>query len=221
MRPIKYGRYYNYYTVADLRNISNSGWAVPTQAQWSTMRTYLGGELIAGGKLKMIGYETWLTPNTGASNTVDFNSKGSGYRQTSGSFAKINEYASYWSSTIVGSGAAQDLTLFHNNASALYAYLNWFAHGLNIRLIRPATSPELLLPDGLISAVYTGNDGKIYPCTKIGTQVYTAANLAETKFRNGDIIPFAGANGINFTNAEWAALTTAGTCAYNNDLSNI
>jgi hypothetical protein len=43
--------------------------------------------------------------------------------------------------------------------------------GVSIRLNRPATVAELLLPDGTACTPYTGNDGKRYATVKIDTQV--------------------------------------------------
>ena len=62
---------------------------------------------------------------------------------------------------------------------------------------------------------YTRNDGKVYRTICIGTQEWLADNLAETKFRNGDDIPEVTDNGA------WAALETAGMCAYDNDWGNV
>ena len=67
----------------------------------------------------------------------------------------------------------------------------------------------------------TGNDGKVYPTVTIGTQVWMAANLAETKYRNGDLISNHGETYTDkYTNAEWAALTTEAYCIYNDDPTN-
>ncbi|MBI4645984.1 MAG: fibrobacter succinogenes major paralogous domain-containing protein [Bacteroidia bacterium] len=38
-----YGRLYNWYAVADSRNICPAGWHTPTDAEWTTLTDYLGG----------------------------------------------------------------------------------------------------------------------------------------------------------------------------------
>jgi uncharacterized protein (TIGR02145 family) len=50
-----YGRLYNWYAVISGANLAPSGWHVPTDAEWTTLTTYLGGEGVAGGKLKESG----------------------------------------------------------------------------------------------------------------------------------------------------------------------
>jgi len=62
------------------------------------------------------------------------------------------------------------------------------SNGYPLRLVRDASQEEQLLDDGASVNGYTGNDGKTYPAVKIGTQVWTAKNLEETQFRNGDDI---------------------------------
>jgi len=47
-----YGRLYNWYVVNDSRGVCPTGWHVPTDLEWNTLTTYLGGESVAGGKMK-------------------------------------------------------------------------------------------------------------------------------------------------------------------------
>jgi len=59
--------------------------------------------------------------------------------------------------------------------------------GYCIRFCRLATESELLLDDGPVEATYTGNNGSVYPCTKIGNYIWMAKNLMETEYRNSSV----------------------------------
>jgi uncharacterized protein (TIGR02145 family) len=73
------GRLYNWFVVNDPRNICPPGYHIPNRDEIETLRNFLGGESVAGGKLKMTG-ETFWTGNTGANNTSGFNGIGAGLR---------------------------------------------------------------------------------------------------------------------------------------------
>ena len=95
-----YGHLYNWYAVNDNRNIAPVGWHVPTDADWTTLTTYLGGEGVAGGKLKESGTTHWQSPNTGATNETGFTALPGGDRLFStGVFYDKGVYGFYWSST--------------------------------------------------------------------------------------------------------------------------
>jgi len=44
-----------YVTTAGVQGICPAGWHVPTDDQWATVATFLGGEGLAGGKMKSTG----------------------------------------------------------------------------------------------------------------------------------------------------------------------
>jgi uncharacterized protein (TIGR02145 family) len=48
----KYGVLYNGYALIDSRGIAPKGWHIPTLDEFTNMISYLGGESVAGGKLK-------------------------------------------------------------------------------------------------------------------------------------------------------------------------
>jgi len=93
-----YGALYNGYTVKTGR-LCPDGWHVPTDAEWSELTTYLGGEGIAGGKLKEAGTTHWEAPNTAATNETGFNALPGGYRFMDGTFKLVNGGGNWWSST--------------------------------------------------------------------------------------------------------------------------
>jgi uncharacterized protein (TIGR02145 family) len=93
-----YGALYNWYAVNNGK-LCPTGWHVPTDAEWTTMTTYLGGEDVAGGKLKEIGLTHWQSPNTEATNETGFTAVPSGGRYMDGAFALIGGNGSWWSSS--------------------------------------------------------------------------------------------------------------------------
>lgn len=94
-----YGRLYNWYAVDDSRGLAPEGWHVPSENEWQTLADYLGGEAVAGGKMKEVGIVHWLSPNTGATNESGFTALPGGYRFDVGNFSDMNIYAIFWSST--------------------------------------------------------------------------------------------------------------------------
>jgi uncharacterized protein (TIGR02145 family) len=95
---------YCWYTVDAIsngnKNVCPMGWHVPSDAEWITLRTNLGGEYIAGGKLKETGIDHWSYPNTGATNESGFNALPSGYRSFNGITFDNLGLLSYWWSNI-------------------------------------------------------------------------------------------------------------------------
>jgi uncharacterized protein (TIGR02145 family) len=49
---IKYGKLYNWYAVVDSRGLAPMGWHIPTVSEWKVLTDYLGGDWVAGKKLK-------------------------------------------------------------------------------------------------------------------------------------------------------------------------
>jgi uncharacterized protein (TIGR02145 family) len=97
-----YGKLYNWYTTLG-DTLCPTGWGVPTDAEWTTLTTYLGGSDVAGSKMKTIGNGYWNDPNTGAINSSGFSVLPGGYRSNVGSF---NGIRSSLSSGVLPSTAA-------------------------------------------------------------------------------------------------------------------
>lgn len=96
-----YGRLYNWAAISDVRNITPAGWHIATQAEWTTLITYLGGESVAAGKLKETGFVHWKSsPTGGATNGSGFTALPGGVRDPSGAFGSIGENGYWWSTTV-------------------------------------------------------------------------------------------------------------------------
>jgi uncharacterized protein (TIGR02145 family) len=98
----KYGKLYNWYAVSKTtngnKNVCPTGWHVPTDAEWTVLTDYLGGESVAGGKMKEV-ETSWNSPNTDATNTSLFSALPGGLRYDDGSSRVIRFYGGWWSST--------------------------------------------------------------------------------------------------------------------------
>lgn len=204
---VKLGLLYNWWAATDSRGITSSDdWRVPTNTDFSTLSTYLGGNTVAGGKLKETGLTYWNTPNTGADNASQFSARGAGRRDFNlGIFDNIQQMNELWGSTEYAPDNAANRRLNFNDASFIL-YSGDKRYGFSVRLkYTGAGTPTS----------YTGNDGKVYPVVQIGTQYWLAVNLAETKYRIGVSIPEVT------DNTAWDALTTGALCAYDNDWDNV
>ena len=94
-----YGKLYNWYAVNDVRGLAPTGYHVPSDAEWTTLETCLGGSSVAGGAMKEAGLMHWLSPNTGATNSSGFAGLPGGLRSLSGTFYGIGSNGYWWSST--------------------------------------------------------------------------------------------------------------------------
>jgi len=92
-----YGRLYTWYAVTDIRNICPTGWHIPSDVEWETLKSFLGGGNVAGGKLKETGTTHWLPPNEGATNETGFTALPSGVHSP-GWFGNIGIYSYFWCS---------------------------------------------------------------------------------------------------------------------------
>ena len=94
-----FGAMYNWYT-AHTGDLCPAGWHVPDDSEWNALIDHLGGEDLAGGKLKETGTTHWSSPNTGASNESSFTALPSGFRSAvSGDFKSVGEVGGWWSAT--------------------------------------------------------------------------------------------------------------------------
>lgn len=90
-----YGRLYDWQTAL---TSCPEGWHIPSDAEWTQLTDYLGGQDVAGGKMKSIS-SLWNAPNGGATNSSGFSGFPGGYRFPSGNFGLVGNNGLWWSST--------------------------------------------------------------------------------------------------------------------------
>lgn len=136
----KYGKLYNWYAVTDSRGLAPVGYQVPTDAEWSILTEYLGGDVPAGTKMKS--KSGWNSVNTGnglksgnGTNTSGFSGLPGGLRYASGKFDDVGEFGNWWSSSESGPSNAwsRDLGYYRSDffRSNLYKEL-----GFSVRCIK-------------------------------------------------------------------------------------
>jgi len=131
-----YGRLYNYYAATDSRNIAPAGWHLPSDEEWTTLTTYLGGESVAGGKMKEAGTTHWTNPNTSATNESGLTALPSGHRSNyDGTFYRLELNGLWWSSTANGATNAWYRDIYYKTADC-YRYGNDEHSGFAVRLIK-------------------------------------------------------------------------------------
>lgn len=102
-----FGALYNWYTV-NMGKLCPKGWHVPNDAEWATLKTYLGGTSVAGGKLKETGTANWISPNYGATNESGFTALPGGCRDGAANFIFLGVQGYWWSATTGGMGYGLD-----------------------------------------------------------------------------------------------------------------
>jgi uncharacterized protein (TIGR02145 family) len=94
-----------------------NGWHLPTDPELTLLSSYLGGDNIAGGKLKETGTAHWNSPNTGATNESGYIGLPGGYRINYGSLGtiEIGNAGSFWSSSEFSANNARMRFLSYNS----------------------------------------------------------------------------------------------------------
>jgi len=100
-----YGALYNWFAVNDSAGLCPEGWHIPSAAEWDTTFYALGGDAVAGGKLKstltnLYQQPYWFLPNYYGTNESGFNALPGGFRSfIEGAFSGLSASGIWWSST--------------------------------------------------------------------------------------------------------------------------
>jgi uncharacterized protein (TIGR02145 family) len=128
----KYGKLYNWYAVKDPRGLAPDGWHIPSDKEWTTLTDYLGGQNVAGSKMKSS--SGWKEKGNGT-NVSGFSGLPGGYRGGIGSFYDIGNNGCWWSSS-EGSKESAWYRVLGYFIGFIYRDFNSKHRGLSVRCIR-------------------------------------------------------------------------------------
>jgi uncharacterized protein (TIGR02145 family) len=128
----KYGKLYNWYAVNDARGLAPAGYHIPTDEEWTVLSTFLGGEDVAGKKMKST--SGWNVDGNGT-NSSGFSGLPGGCRFSFGYFSPVGDGGGWWSASEydVSDGWGRVLG---SSRSSLDRYDYNKGNGLSVRCVR-------------------------------------------------------------------------------------
>jgi uncharacterized protein (TIGR02145 family) len=235
-----YGKLYNWYAVNDSRGLAPNGWHVPSDGEWTTLTDYLGGAVLAGGKLKETGTTHWNSPNTGATNSSGFLGLPSGYRGSDGALVAVGQISVFGTSTLSSNNDVWRRIIHYQNESVSIG-TDPKTYGYSIRTLRNtpttylwstgATTPSITVSPTVTTKYYctvsdginTCKDSVTVTVSTITTNIITADTVkvcgtSTTISATTGLSNYAWSNGANtastpVTSSGWYKCTaTIGAC---------
>ena len=114
-----------------VRGVCPEGWHLPTQTEWNTLFTAVGGQSTAGKMLKST--SGWNSSDNGT-DAYSFSALPAGYRYSSGNFILEGSFASFWSSSESYSRGAYRMALDYNDNAFLDG--DYKDLGFSVRCVR-------------------------------------------------------------------------------------
>ena len=127
-----YGKLYNWYAVNDSRGLAPTGYHIPSYDEWTILINYLGGESVAGTKMKST--SGWQNNGNG-NNSSGFAGLPGGYRNVYGTFSRI-EFDCYWWSSSETNGALASCVTLSNSYDEVYGSSFPKTYGFSVRCIK-------------------------------------------------------------------------------------
>jgi len=129
-----YGALYNWYAV-NSDKLCPANWHVPSDAEWTRLANYLGGDIFAGDRLKETGTDFWVSPNTGATNESGYTALPGGLRYHDGVFHDFGFSGYWWTSTEYSSTRAY-FDYMDYEYSNVFRFNNLKQNGFSVRCLR-------------------------------------------------------------------------------------
>ena len=115
-----------------VRGVCPEGWHLPTQTEWNTLFTAVGGQSTAGNMLKST--NGWNSSGNGT-DAYSFSALPAGYRYYDGSYYYEGDIAAFWSSTEYDNYYAYNMGLHYDSDGAIL-YNNYMGFGFSVRCVK-------------------------------------------------------------------------------------
>jgi uncharacterized protein (TIGR02145 family) len=164
-----YGRLYNWFAVNDSRGLAPEGWHIATDEDWTILTDLLGGESVAGGKLKEVGTAHWGNPNNGATNEVGFTALPGGYRANFEAFIGLNSIGSWWTSTASSATEGWARGIFNEAVNVDRGGYYEKKMGFSVRCVKDDSTTEVIEKEELPNkfGLFQNYPNPFNPSTKI------------------------------------------------------
>lgn len=190
----KFGKLYNFWAVNDSRGLAPKGWHVPSEDEWLTLYSAIGGKWEITDNmtyiernnvsLKLKSKEPWEGNENWKEDEKSHGTNESGFTALPGGervnrlFDGVNYQANWWTST-ASSGTITDAKGFRIDISGIPGYGNYYpSSGLSVRCVKDDANAT-------VKSVKSGDE------VTIAGQTWKTINLNTDKFLNGDSIPQA------------------------------
>jgi uncharacterized protein (TIGR02145 family) len=128
-----YGKLYNWFCVDDERGLAPADYHIPSDSEWYLLSEYLGGNSVAGYKIKST--SRWDNGGNG-DNSSGFNALPGGYCKYDGNFYSMYGNGYFWSSSAkYFTNNAWSLNLYNNNTKVFRGF-NDKGSALSVRCLR-------------------------------------------------------------------------------------
>ena len=143
-----YGYLYNWYAVDSDAGLCPTDWHVPTDEEWTALTTELGGESVAGIKMKSSSTDS---PSWDGDNSSGFSGLPGGGRGYNGYFGGEGQFGSWWSASLSGTSDAWTRNISTDNGG-VNRVLDYQQYGFSVRCLRDETPSSASAPTVTSSA---------------------------------------------------------------------
>jgi uncharacterized protein (TIGR02145 family) len=118
------------------QGICPPGFHIPSEGEWNALFAALGGEAVAGKKLREAGFVHWNAGNSGATNESGFSARGAGIRDYDKGRKLFQEEAWFWTDSGSATGKTARCVVLRSDSDGIEWKTVSGTTGLSVRCLR-------------------------------------------------------------------------------------